>query len=58
MVALTDDGDLEAVGAAYDAGINTYLAKPVTFLALVKLMKVFTAYWLETAVLPPEREAA
>ena len=45
-----------AVGAAYDAGINTYLAKPVTFLALVKLMKVFTAYWLETAVLPPEQE--
>ena len=53
-----DDDDLEAVGAAYDAGVNTYLAKPVTFLALVKLMKVFTAYWLETAVLPPEREAA
>jgi CheY-like chemotaxis protein len=57
VVALTHDGDIDAVGAAYDAGINTYLAKPVTFLALVKLMKVFTAYWLETAVLPPEREA-
>jgi len=27
----------------------------VTFLALVKLMKVFTAYWLESAVLPSER---
>jgi CheY-like chemotaxis protein len=52
VVALTDDHDREAVGAAYDAGINTYLAKPVTFLALVKLMKVFTAYWLDTAVLP------
>src|SRR5215211_609308 len=48
---------IDAVGAAYDAGINTYLAKPVTFLALVKLMKVFTAYWLETAVLPPEGAA-
>ena len=58
VVALTDDDDPVAVGAAYDAGVNTYLAKPVTFLALVKLMKVFTAYWLETAVLPPEREAA
>jgi len=54
VVALTDDDDLETVVAAYDAGINTYLAKPVTFLALVKLMKVFTAYWLDTAVLPPE----
>ena len=57
VVALTHDGDIDAVGAAYDAGINTYLAKPVTFLALVKLMKVFTAYWLETAVLPPEGQA-
>jgi hypothetical protein len=25
---------------------------PVTFLALVELTKVFTAYWLETAALP------
>jgi len=58
VVALTDDDDREAVGAAYDAGVNTYLAKPVTFLALVKLMKVFTAYWLDTAVLPPAAEAA
>ncbi len=58
VIALTDADDPAAVGAAYDAGVNTYLAKPVTFLALVKLMKVFTAYWLETAVLPPERDAA
>jgi two-component system response regulator len=57
VVALTRGDDLDAVAAAYDAGINTYLAKPVTFLALVKLMKVFTAYWLETAVLPPEDAA-
>ena len=52
VVALTDDDDPAAVAAAYDAGVNTYLAKPVTFLALVKLMKVFTAYWLDTAELP------
>ena len=57
VVVLTHDDAPAAVGAAYDAGVNTYLAKPVTFLALVKLMKVFTAYWLDTAVLPPEREA-
>ncbi len=58
VVALTDDGDPAAVAAAYDAGVNTYLSKPVTFLALVKLMKVFTAYWLDTALLPPGEEAA
>jgi CheY-like chemotaxis protein len=42
------------VVAAYDAGANTVIPKPVTFLALVKLMKTFTAYWLEAAALPPE----
>ena len=57
VVALTGGDDAAAVAAAYDAGVSTYLAKPVTFLALVKLMKVFTAYWLETAVLPVQEAA-
>jgi CheY-like chemotaxis protein len=58
VVALTDDDDPESVARAYDAGVNTYLTKPVTFLALVKLMKVFTAYWLDSAELPTPPEAA
>jgi two-component system response regulator len=58
IVVLTEEDTEESVAAAYDAGVNTYLLKPVTFLALVKLMKVFTAYWLDTAVLPPAQEAA
>ncbi len=58
VVALGADDDPETVAAAYDAGANTYIVKPVTFLALVRLMKVFTAYWLETAELPPDGEAA
>jgi two-component system response regulator len=53
VVALGTTDDEAAVAAAYDAGVNTYIVKPVTFLALVRLMKVFTAYWLETAELPP-----
>jgi CheY-like chemotaxis protein len=52
IVALTDDDSPESVAAAYEAGVNTYLLKPVTFLALVKLMKVLTAYWLDAAALP------
>jgi CheY-like chemotaxis protein len=56
VVALTDDDDPGEVAAAYDAGVNTYLPKPVTFLALVKLMKVFTAYWLDVALLPDAPE--
>jgi CheY-like chemotaxis protein len=54
VVALTARPDEPRVAAAYAAGANTVLPRPVTFLALVRLMKVFTAYWLESAVLPPE----
>ncbi len=53
IVALGADDEPPTVAAAYEAGVNTYIVKPVTFLALVRLMKVFTAYWLETAELPP-----
>ena len=54
VVVLVSRLDPEANGEAYDAGANTLIAKPVTFLALVKLMKVFTAYWLDAAALPPD----
>jgi CheY-like chemotaxis protein len=52
IVVLGVDDSPDTVESAYDAGANTYIVKPVTFLALVRLMKVFTAYWLETAELP------
>jgi two-component system response regulator len=52
VVALTRRNDPAQVARAYDAGANTVLPRPVTFLALVRLIKVFTAYWLETAELP------
>jgi CheY-like chemotaxis protein len=51
VVVLGADDDPETVANAYAAGANTYIVKPVTFLALVRLMKIFTAYWLETAEL-------
>jgi CheY-like chemotaxis protein len=54
VVVLARAPDPAQTAAAYDAGANTVIPKPVTFLALVKLMKVFTAYWLDAAALPPE----
>ena len=57
VVVLGRDDDPAAVDRAYAAGANTYFVKPVTFLALVKLVKVFTEYWLETAELPPGETA-
>jgi two-component system response regulator len=56
VVALGQDDDPQTVASAYEAGANTYIVKPVTFLALVRLMKVFTAYWFETAELPQSDE--
>ena len=56
VVVLARHPEPGQVDAAYDAGANTVIPKPVTFLALVKLIKVFTAYWVEAAALP--REAA
>jgi CheY-like chemotaxis protein len=55
VVVLVRAPEPAQTAAAYDAGANTVIPKPVTFLALVKLMKVFTAYWLDAAALPPER---
>ena len=52
VVVFARHPEREEVHAAYDAGANSVIPKPVTFLALVKLTKVFTAYWLEAAALP------
>ena len=56
VVVLARHPEPDEVDAAYDAGANTLIPKPVTFLALVKLIKVFTAYWLEAAALPHPAE--
>jgi two-component system response regulator len=53
LVVLGTTDDPATTAEYYDAGANTYIVKPVTFLALVRLMKVFTAYWLDMAELPP-----
>ncbi|MEA2282856.1 MAG: hypothetical protein QOK21_3463 [Solirubrobacteraceae bacterium] len=59
VIALTSRRDVDPALAAraYEAGVNTVLPKPATFLALVRLVKVVTAYWLEAAILPREEAA-
>jgi CheY-like chemotaxis protein len=54
VVVLVRHPEPGQVEATYDAGANTLIPTPVTFLALVKLIKVFTAYWLEAAALPEQ----
>jgi CheY-like chemotaxis protein len=52
VVALAGTAETVLAQAAYTAGANTVVPKPVTFLALVRLAKTLTGYWLETAILP------
>jgi CheY-like chemotaxis protein len=54
VLALCADDDPATVERAYEAGANTYFVKPVTFPALVKLVKVFTEHRLQTAELPAD----
>lgn len=54
VCVLTTSKAEEDVIRTYDLGVNSFITKPVTFLGLVEVMKVFTRYWLEIVDLPPE----
>lgn len=52
VVVLTTSKAEEDVLRSYDLGVNSFITKPVTFSALVDVMKVFTRYWLQIVELP------
>ena len=54
VVVLTTSKAEEDVLRSYDLGVNSFITKPVTFLGLVEVMKVFSRYWLEIVDLPTE----
>ncbi|MEA2125395.1 MAG: hypothetical protein QOI80_2177 [Solirubrobacteraceae bacterium] len=54
VVILTTSKAEEDVIRSYDLGVNSFITKPVTFLGLVEVMKVFSRYWMEIVDLPPE----
>jgi CheY-like chemotaxis protein len=58
VVVLTTSKAEEDIVRTYDLGVNSFITKPVTFLGLVEVMKVFSRYWLEIVDLPPDRAAA
>jgi CheY-like chemotaxis protein len=54
VVVLTSSKEPETIRAAYLAGANSYLLKPVDFQRLIELVKALNSYWLgwnEAAVL-------
>ena len=58
VIILTTSKAEEDIIRTYDLGVNSFITKPVTFLGLVDVMKVFTRYWLEIVELPPEGAVA
>jgi len=55
VVVLTTSTSEDDVRYAYDSGVNSYLAKPVTFRALVEMMDTLSKYWFELVKLPQTR---
>jgi CheY-like chemotaxis protein len=53
VIVLTTSTAEEDLIRTYDLGVNTFIAKPVTFLGLVEVMRVVSRHWLEIVELPP-----
>jgi CheY-like chemotaxis protein len=56
VVVLTTSKAEEDVFRSYDLGVNSYISKPVTFEALVEVMKSLGKYWIEIVELPIGKE--
>ena len=53
VVVLTVSKAEEDIFRSYDLGVNSYVAKPVTFVALVEVIKTLGIYWFKIVELPP-----
>jgi len=55
VVVLTTSKADEDICRSYDLGVNSYITKPVTFEALVEVVKTLGRYWLGIVELPRTR---
>lgn len=53
IIVLTTSQGEEDVFRSYDLGVNSFITKPVTFVAMVELIKTLRKYWFEIVELPP-----
>ena len=54
VVLTTSKADTD-IGNIYALGANSFIAKPVAFDSLVKVMKAIKSYWFETVELPVKK---
>ncbi|MEW6468761.1 MAG: response regulator [Bacteroidota bacterium] len=52
IIILTTSKAEEDILKTYNLGVNSYITKPVTFSAMVDVMKALNKYWLEIVDLP------
>lgn len=53
IVILTTSKTEEDIYRSYNLGVNSYIAKPVTFQGLVEVMRTLGKCWFEIVELPP-----
>lgn len=56
IVVLTTSKAEEDILRTYDLGVNSFVVKPVTFDALVDVLKTIGKYWFEIVQLPCDNE--
>lgn len=54
VIVLTTSKAEEDILRTYDLGVNSFVIKPVTFEALVDVLKTIGKYWFELVELPSE----
>jgi CheY-like chemotaxis protein len=54
VVVLTNSKADEDICRAYNLGVNSFITKPVTFDALVEIMRTLAQYWFQIVRLPAE----
>lgn len=52
VVVLTTSKDEEDILRTYDLGVSSFITKPVTFEALVDIMRTFGKYWIDIVSIP------
>ena len=57
IVVLTTSKEEEDICRSYDLGAASYIQKPVTFEALVEVVKTLGRYWLDIVELPGDPDA-
>ncbi|MDP5337828.1 MAG: response regulator [Nodularia sp. (in: cyanobacteria)] len=54
VIVLSTSNDQQDIYQTYNLGANSFITKPVTFAALVEIMKNIGKYWFEIVQLPLE----